>query len=181
MTIQAVLLVAWTEKLLNSYVNASQMHKKLFKQVMSVKPFEWTETARENANELARDLELSALMFPNRQSGVDLSQQARDTSTRIRDLELALEEAIPQLREFVEQHHREQLERDAPRQGAAAHAAKRLIEQFEASPDGAPSFASRSRSNKSRLRSNVTWCASTSPRTTTPSCTLARASSARAS
>ncbi|MBJ71707.1 MAG: hypothetical protein CMN31_10260, partial [Sandaracinus sp.] len=97
------------------------------------------QAAREDAAQLARDLELSALMFPGRQGQVSrAAREARAASEEVRQLGGALDRAIPRLSDFMEGAQREQLTEDAERQRAAEEAARSLEEAFQDEPDGAP-------------------------------------------
>ena len=97
------------------------------------------EAAREDSAALARDLEISALMFPGRDGRVaDAARAAQEAAEQIRELQNELDDAIPRLSDFVQREQREQLRGDAPRQGAAVRAADELREIFASEPDGAP-------------------------------------------
>lgn len=97
------------------------------------------EAARADSSGLARDLEISALMFPGRDGRVsDAAEAAQLAAEEIRQLQDELDDAIPRLSDFVQREQREQLREDAPRQGAAGRAADELAEMFASEPDGAP-------------------------------------------
>lgn len=97
------------------------------------------EAAGQDATQLRRELDLSALMFPGRDGRVaQAARIARESAEDIAELSDALDDAIPRLADFVEGRQREQLRGDVARQRAAAQAARRLAERFESEPDGAP-------------------------------------------
>lgn len=88
---------------------------------------------------LARDLEISALMFPGRDGRVgDAARSAREASEAARQLQRGLDRALPKLRDHLRSAERQQLQGDANRQGDAAQATSELSEAFDAEPDGAP-------------------------------------------
>lgn len=88
---------------------------------------------------LARDLELSALMFPGVDGEVsDGARATRRAARRLAELRQGIDQAIPRVSDFVDEGGRRQLRGDAPRQSAAAAAARGLVERFARGPDGTP-------------------------------------------
>ncbi len=95
--------------------------------------------AHADATGLARDLELSALMFAGRDGQVaDAARNAQRASQSTRELSERLEDVLPRLGEHLADEERQQLRGDAPRQTATNEAAQRLAEAFRAEPDGQP-------------------------------------------
>jgi len=95
--------------------------------------------ASADAERLARDLELSALMFPGRDNQVgDAARAARRAADAARDLEHDLDDAIPRLSDFLEQRQRDQMRGDGDQQQRVGGAAEELRELFDSEPDGAP-------------------------------------------
>ncbi|MFW6085840.1 MAG: hypothetical protein ACODAG_01435, partial [Myxococcota bacterium] len=102
--------------------------------------------ARRMANEavrdlegLARDLELSALMFPGRDGRTgDAARSAGDAAREARGLRDAIEKAIPRMGDFLGSDARKRMRADAARQGEVGEAAERLSERFMQGPDGQP-------------------------------------------
>ncbi|MBX3249905.1 MAG: DUF4175 family protein [Myxococcales bacterium] len=95
--------------------------------------------ARDDAAALARDLEISALMFGGRRGQVaEAAREARRAADATRELAERLDDAIPRLGDHLEAAGRDQLRDDAPRQSEARDAARRLAEQFRSEPDGQP-------------------------------------------
>jgi hypothetical protein len=88
---------------------------------------------------LARDLELSALMFPGRNGQVgQAARVAREGAKRARELRDEIDGALPRLRDHLAPAGRRQLQEDATRQGDTARAASDLALRFEKGPDGNP-------------------------------------------
>ncbi len=95
--------------------------------------------AHADATGLARDLELSALMFAGRDGQVaTAARNAQRASQSTRELSERLEDVLPRLGEHLADEERLQLRGDAPRQSATGEAAERLAEAFRAEPDGQP-------------------------------------------
>lgn len=95
--------------------------------------------AHADATGLARDLELSALMFAGRDGQVAAAaRNAQRASQSTRELSERLEDVLPRLGEHLAEEERQQLRGDAPRQNATGEAAQRLAEAFRAEPDGQP-------------------------------------------
>lgn len=93
--------------------------------------------AGRDLEELARDLELSALMFPGAHGETLESARAAATALqRQRGLAHEIDRAIPRVGDFVADTEREQLHLDANRQGEVGEAAERLAEAFRDGPDG---------------------------------------------
>lgn len=92
--------------------------------------------AGRDLEELARDLELSALMFPGaRGETAEAARVAGTARGRQRDLAHQIDRAIPRVGDFVADAEREQLHLDADRQGEVGEAAERLAEAFRGGPD----------------------------------------------
>ena len=97
------------------------------------------EEATADVNDLARDLDLSALMFPGAQGDTaDAARAANRAADELRDLRRDIDRAIPRVEDFVGEASRERLRQDARRQSQAAQAAESLAEQFAEGPGGAP-------------------------------------------
>ncbi len=95
--------------------------------------------AEREADRLARDLEVSAMMFSGREGRTaQAAQQARRASESVRGMGRALDDALPRVADFVEDRQNEQMEADSERQGLAREVAGELREQFGAEPDGTP-------------------------------------------
>lgn len=95
--------------------------------------------AQIDAERLARDLELSSMMFPGREGETaEAAQAARRAAREIDELGRALDDAIPDVSDFMESAEREQLRQDSSTQGRAREAAEGLGQLFEEEPDGAP-------------------------------------------
>ncbi len=96
------------------------------------------EAGRE-VEDLSRDLDLSALMFPGADG--DTSEAARDArraAEDLRELRQDIDRAIPRVGDYVDDGGHSQMREDGPRQSEVHSAAERLAGQFEAAPDGAP-------------------------------------------
>lgn len=97
------------------------------------------EEAHADATRLARDLEISAMMFGGRRGEVaEAARRAGAASGRTRQLTQELDDALPRLDEHIDRAQREQLRADGDRQRRATEAAEALREAFAAEPDGAP-------------------------------------------
>ncbi|MBO6937241.1 MAG: DUF4175 family protein [Deltaproteobacteria bacterium] len=95
--------------------------------------------AEREADRLARDLEVSAMMFSGREGRTaQAAQQARRASESVRGMGRALDDALPRVADFVEDRQNRQMETDSERQGLARDVAGELREQFGAEPDGTP-------------------------------------------
>ncbi|MBW2463866.1 MAG: hypothetical protein JRH11_19605, partial [Deltaproteobacteria bacterium] len=102
--------------------------------------------ARRMANEaaldvedLSRDLEISALMFPGRDGQTAAAAgRARAAAEDLGDLRHELDRAIPRVSEFVDERGRRQMRDDVSVQNRAMSAAEALAEQFEDGPEGSP-------------------------------------------
>ncbi len=95
--------------------------------------------AEREADRLARDLEVSAMMFSGREGRTaGAAQQARRASDSVRGMGRALDQALPRVADFVEERQSQQMETDSDRQGLAREVAGELGEQFGSEPDGAP-------------------------------------------
>lgn len=97
------------------------------------------EEADLEADALARDLELEAMMFPGHEGQTaSAARTAREVADRAHALRGAIERAIPDLREHLSEEGRRQLLEGAPRQTAASESTERLAQRFEDGPDGEP-------------------------------------------
>lgn len=97
------------------------------------------EEADNDAEALARDLALEAMMFPGHDGETaDAARAAQDAARRTRDLRGAIDRAIPDLRDHLSETSRRALQAAAPRQTAAAETTERLADRFEHGPDGEP-------------------------------------------
>lgn len=95
--------------------------------------------ASADASSLARDLELSALMFAGRDGQVaEAARRAHRAAERARELAERVEDVLPRLGEHLADEERARLRADSPRQSQAETAARRLAEAFRAEPDGQP-------------------------------------------
>lgn len=95
--------------------------------------------AAQESEGLARELEISAMMFPGRHDEVaEAARRTRSAAGQAGALDTALDEAVPRLDEHVSEAERRRLAGDATRQEAAERAARSLAERFRAEPDGAP-------------------------------------------
>jgi hypothetical protein len=89
--------------------------------------------------DLARDLELSALMFPGRNGRMgDAARKVREGAKHARELRDEIDHALPRLQDHLQPGGRRQLQEDAARQGEAMKAADGLAERFGRGPDGQP-------------------------------------------
>ncbi|HJL19959.1 MAG TPA: DUF4175 family protein, partial [Sandaracinaceae bacterium LLY-WYZ-13_1] len=97
------------------------------------------EEAARDVSSLARDLDLSALMFPGHEGETsEDAEQARRADRSLRDLRRQLDEALPDVGSHLEPSDRQQMRSDLSRQREATEAADRLGETFAEGPDGAP-------------------------------------------
>ncbi|MFW6051341.1 MAG: DUF4175 family protein [Myxococcota bacterium] len=98
--------------------------------------------AREAMSEvenLARDLELSALMFPGAEGRMgEAASAARQAAREVRKLRDDVERSIPQMHDFLGDEARHRMRGDADRQERAAEAAERLAQRFAQGPEGQP-------------------------------------------
>ena len=95
--------------------------------------------AEREAERLARDLEVSALMFSGREGRTaEAAQRARRASESVRGMGRALDESLPRVADFVEGAQGQQMRTDADRQGLAREVADALHQAFASEPDGAP-------------------------------------------
>jgi hypothetical protein len=92
-----------------------------------------------DADALARNLELDALMFPGHDGETRrAAETARRLERELRELRGGVERAIPRVNEFVDERDRGDLQASAERQRAAIDAASALERAFEEGPDGTP-------------------------------------------
>lgn len=97
------------------------------------------DEAAPDVEDLARDLDLSALMFPGADGRTgDNARRTRSAVRDLHDLQRGLDEALPNVEDFVDDPGRQQMRGDSPRQGQARQAADRLAEQLAEGPDGTP-------------------------------------------
>jgi hypothetical protein len=100
---------------------------------------EMAEEAEAEADALARDLALDAMMFPGRGSQAgESARRATEATRRARELRSAIDRAIPDLRRHLSPEARATLRTDVDRQGRAAEGASGLADRFEHGPDGEP-------------------------------------------
>lgn len=86
---------------------------------------------------LGRGLDLDAMMFPGHDGHVGrAARAARDGERAARELERAIERAIPDLAAHLETSERSQLTGDATRQASARQATSELRERLERLPMG---------------------------------------------
>jgi hypothetical protein len=98
-----------------------------------------TEEAGARLDDLSRDLDLDALMFPGHRGETSAaSGTARSVSRGLDALRRDLDAAIPEIERHLDVAERGRMREDVPRQGAAADATGRLRETFEHGPDGTP-------------------------------------------
>lgn len=95
------------------------------------------DEAEEEADALARDLALDAMMFPGRggEPG-EAARRAQEATRAARDLRSEIDRAIPDLRHHLSPESRETLRADVDRQTRTAEGAAGLAERFEHGPDG---------------------------------------------
>jgi hypothetical protein len=97
------------------------------------------EAAESNAEELARDLDLSAMMFPGSEGETSRAAlAARRAAERLTEARRELDRALPDVQQFTDDAGRAQLREDAPRQRETRAAAASLSETLAEGPDGAP-------------------------------------------
>jgi hypothetical protein len=97
------------------------------------------EQGDDEAESLARDLELEAMMFPGHDgSTADAARRARDGARHAHDLRSAIDRAIPDLREHLDAAGRTSLHDGIARDTAARESAGRLADRFDHGPDGEP-------------------------------------------
>jgi DNA repair exonuclease SbcCD ATPase subunit len=91
------------------------------------------------ANELAKDLELSAMMFGGRGGQTaDAAAQARQAAARAQDLRDAAQSAVPDIAGALTPRERQQLGQLAERQGKAQEAAHQLARRLREEVGGVP-------------------------------------------
>lgn len=97
------------------------------------------EEAERGMEDLSRDLDLDAMMFPGHGGETaDASRLARRAARSIGELRRDLEAAIPDLLAHLDEAERGRMREDIPRQTNAADAAARLGELLERGTDGTP-------------------------------------------
>jgi hypothetical protein len=91
------------------------------------------------ANALAKDLELSAMMFRGRDGKTaDAAAQARQAAARAQDLRDAAQDAVPDIAGALTPGEREQLAKQAEQQGKAQQAAHQLARRLREEVGGVP-------------------------------------------
>jgi hypothetical protein len=96
-------------------------------------------SAGEAAHALARDLELSALMFPGRDGRLrDAANQARQIADGARRLGADVDRAIPRFSDHLEPADREALAENRTRQRRAGERTDELARRFEGGADAEP-------------------------------------------
>jgi hypothetical protein len=91
------------------------------------------------ANELAKDLELSAMMFRGRGGQTaDAAAQARQAAARAQELRDAAQEAVPDIAGELTPQERQQLGKQAERQSKAQQAAHQLARRLREEVGGVP-------------------------------------------
>lgn len=102
--------------------------------------------ASSDLDALSRDLELSSLMFPGQGGRTSESARAaREAADRARELRHAIDQAIPNMQDYVDPQGRKEMRENAKRQSEAQRAAERLAESFDRGPDGSPLLPDASR------------------------------------
>lgn len=95
--------------------------------------------AAQAATALAKDLELSAMMFRGRDGQTaDAAAQARQAAARAQDLRDAAQSALPDIAGALTPREREQLAKQAERQGEAQQAAHQLARRLREEVGGVP-------------------------------------------
>jgi len=91
------------------------------------------------ATELAKDLELSAMMFRGRGGQTsDAAAQARRAAARAQDLRDAAQGAVPDVAGALTERERQQLRKDGQEQGEAQQAAHQLARRLREDVGGVP-------------------------------------------
>jgi len=103
---------------------------------------------------LARDLDLSALMFPGaRGETADAARLARDASRQLAELRREMDRAVPRVGDYLDERGRAQMHEDVAGQRAAEQAAGELAERFAQGPDEAPLLPDAAREVEEAARS----------------------------
>lgn len=98
-----------------------------------------TEEAERSLDDLSRDLDLDAMMFPGHDGETsEASRAARRAGRAVEDLRRDIEAAIPDLLAHLDEGERARMREDVPRQSGAADAAARLSELLAHGTDGTP-------------------------------------------
>ncbi|MEM9193193.1 MAG: DUF4175 family protein [Myxococcota bacterium] len=99
------------------------------------------DSAGRDVEQLSRDLDLSALMFPGArgQTG-EAARAARQAERSVDALRDGIDQAIPQMRDFLDTGANAELQRNRERQEAVSEATRRLAEDIAEGPDGQPLF-----------------------------------------
>lgn len=91
------------------------------------------------ASALAKDLELSAMMFRGRGGRTaDAAAKAREAAARAQDLQNAARGAVPDIANALTDREREQLQKQSERQGEAQQAAHQLARRLREEVGGVP-------------------------------------------
>lgn len=97
------------------------------------------EAATADLGGLARDLGLSALMFPGHEGQTsEDARHAREANRALQGLSRQLDEALPDVGGHLDGQERGQMREDAARQHDAREAAERLAERFDRGPEETP-------------------------------------------
>lgn len=98
-----------------------------------------SDEASVDLDALARDLDLSQLMFPGADGRTSAdARAARDASRQVGELRRDIDESIPRVERWVDPRGAQQLRGDSSRQRSVRDAAGRLAGQLEEGPDGTP-------------------------------------------
>ncbi len=99
--------------------------------------FRMADAASTPLDELVRDLQLDAMMFPGHTGATARNARATAEATRrVRALRDGIDAVLPDLRHHLDAAERSQIVADAPRQRAANAGTARLEAAFEGPPDG---------------------------------------------
>jgi len=96
------------------------------------------DEAATDLDDVSRDLDLSALMFPGRDGRTaDAAERAQGAVGELRELRRDLDRAIPDIPDYVDERGRRQMREDGSSQRRVMNAAEQLAERFDEGPDGA--------------------------------------------
>ncbi len=97
------------------------------------------EQAESDSGELARDLDLSSLMFAGAGGETaDGARRARAAAASLSELRRAIDQAIPSAADYVDDSARRQMREDEQRQGHAIESADGIAQTLDEGPDGVP-------------------------------------------
>lgn len=97
------------------------------------------EAAQDRMDALARDLDLSALMFPGAQGqATEAARSARRTADDLAELTKDIDHTLPRVGDYVNEGGRRQMRQDQTQQKRVKRAADDLAQRFEDAPDGNP-------------------------------------------